>query len=207
MTTKEKILLSAADDFAEKGFHAATIRDICESAGVNIAAVNYHFSSKEALYDKVFDFLFEKVDERVSCQVNLDITTESEWLDEIKKLLRRMLEKSMSTDPHERNLHTLFAQEMLHPSEHFPLIYKRLLSPRLDDIKRLFSYGDIESEEELNICVLSIISIVLSFAEKQALISLFTGNPDFGTNNLDLILENLFAGITASVSYKGKIKE
>lgn len=203
MATKKKILMSASEEFAEKGYHAATIRGICEHAGVNIAAVNYHFSSKEILYDKVFDFLFEKVDERLSCQVNLDIKTESEWLDEIKALLKRMLEKSMSKDPHEKNLHTLFAQEMLHPSEHFPAIYKRLLAPRLEDIKALFAYGDIESEDELNICVLSIVSIVLSFAEKKALISLLTGNPNFGSDHLDLIVENLFSGIKAGIKFKG----
>jgi AcrR family transcriptional regulator len=47
---KERLLKAAGQIFAEKGFKAATIKEITESAGANIAAVNYYFSSKERLY-------------------------------------------------------------------------------------------------------------------------------------------------------------
>ena len=47
---KERLLKAGGQIFAEKGFKAATIKEITESAGVNIAAVNYYFSSKERLY-------------------------------------------------------------------------------------------------------------------------------------------------------------
>jgi len=48
-------LLDAAEGlFAEKGFAATSIREITVAAGCNIAAVNYHFRSKEALYHEVF---------------------------------------------------------------------------------------------------------------------------------------------------------
>ena len=36
--------------FAEKGFQAATIREISSRAGANLAAVNYHFQGKDRLY-------------------------------------------------------------------------------------------------------------------------------------------------------------
>ena len=49
-TTKAKLLEAAGEEFADKGFEKATIRGICELAGANIAAVNYHFGDKEQLY-------------------------------------------------------------------------------------------------------------------------------------------------------------
>jgi AcrR family transcriptional regulator len=48
--TKDRILEAAGQIFAEKGFRNATVRDICQSAQANLAAVNYHFGDKERLY-------------------------------------------------------------------------------------------------------------------------------------------------------------
>ena len=51
--TRDKVLESAAEVFAEVGFHNATIREICSRAGANVAAVNYHFRDKLGLYTEV----------------------------------------------------------------------------------------------------------------------------------------------------------
>jgi TetR/AcrR family transcriptional regulator, regulator of cefoperazone and chloramphenicol sensitivity len=51
--TRDKILNAAGEVFAEQGFEGATIRSITERAGVNVAAVNYHFRDKAELYTLV----------------------------------------------------------------------------------------------------------------------------------------------------------
>ena len=51
--TRDKILSAAAEVFAKQGFEGATIRAITERAGVNVAAVNYHFRDKAELYARV----------------------------------------------------------------------------------------------------------------------------------------------------------
>lgn len=50
-----RIFSAAETVFAKRGFDAATLREITEAAGVNIAAVNYYFSSKEELVRQVLD--------------------------------------------------------------------------------------------------------------------------------------------------------
>jgi AcrR family transcriptional regulator len=47
---RTRLMESAGEIFAEKGFRAATVRDICSAAGANIAAVNYYFGDKMAMY-------------------------------------------------------------------------------------------------------------------------------------------------------------
>ncbi|MDX2153664.1 MAG: TetR/AcrR family transcriptional regulator [Bryobacteraceae bacterium] len=52
--TKSAILDAAEQLFAEEGFDGASLRAITARAGVNLAAVNYHFHSKESLIAAVF---------------------------------------------------------------------------------------------------------------------------------------------------------
>lgn len=51
--TKDTILDAAETLFAEQGFAATSLRQLTQRAGVNVAAVNYHFGSKEELVKEV----------------------------------------------------------------------------------------------------------------------------------------------------------
>jgi len=63
-STQRKILNAAGEVFAEQGFKAATVRDICKRADVhNLAAVNYYFGDKEKLYQAVVRLAFQGSEE------------------------------------------------------------------------------------------------------------------------------------------------
>lgn len=51
--TKQRILDAAEHLFARNGYHATSLRGITTTADANLAAVNYHFGSKEALLEAV----------------------------------------------------------------------------------------------------------------------------------------------------------
>lgn len=59
--TRSRILDAAASMFAKNGVANTTLREITRAAKVNMAAVNYHFGSKEALANAVFRDLAERV--------------------------------------------------------------------------------------------------------------------------------------------------
>lgn len=62
--TREKVLDTAERLFAERGFDGASLRAITSGAGVNLAAVNYHFRSKNDLIHEVFSRSLRPVNAR-----------------------------------------------------------------------------------------------------------------------------------------------
>ena len=53
--TRQQLLEVAGQLFAEQGYARATSKEICELAGTNLAAVNYHFGGKDGLYAAVLE--------------------------------------------------------------------------------------------------------------------------------------------------------
>lgn len=61
--TASRILSTATRFFADKGYDGTSVKDICDAAGVNIAAIHYHFGSKENLYGQIIQqFAAERLD-------------------------------------------------------------------------------------------------------------------------------------------------
>jgi len=57
MNTDKKIRQAALELFLEKGYEGTSIRNIAGKANINIALLNYHFNSKENLFDSIFSEL------------------------------------------------------------------------------------------------------------------------------------------------------
>jgi AcrR family transcriptional regulator len=74
--TKERILHAAEDLFAQHGFAGTSLRQVTSRADVNIAAVNYHFGSKENLVHEVFKHRMDQMSEKRL--TNLALATEKD---------------------------------------------------------------------------------------------------------------------------------
>lgn len=62
--TKDRILGAAEELFAQHGFAGTSLRQVTSRADVNIAAVNYHFGSKENLVNEVFRRRMDEMSEQ-----------------------------------------------------------------------------------------------------------------------------------------------
>lgn len=60
-STRDQLLETAGSLFAEHGFKGTSIKMIAEATGQNIAAVNYHFGSKQKLLISTLKFVLEKI--------------------------------------------------------------------------------------------------------------------------------------------------
>jgi len=86
--SRSRLVSAALRLFAEKGFEAATTREICEAAGANISAIRYYFGDKAGLYRTAFT---EPLGEK-SCHANLAAYGNLPLPEAIKLLFRDFLE-------------------------------------------------------------------------------------------------------------------
>ncbi|PVZ20212.1 MULTISPECIES: TetR/AcrR family transcriptional regulator [unclassified Pseudomonas] len=105
--TVERILDAAEQLFADKGFAETSLRVITAKAGVNLAAVNYHFGSKKALIQAVFSrFLgpfcasLERELEARAC--------EPESAASLEELLEMLVDQAMAVEPRSHNDLSIF---------------------------------------------------------------------------------------------------
>lgn len=62
--TRQRLLEVATELFARKGFAETTVRELTKRAGCNVAAISYHFGSKEKLYEAVLIGTFRELAQR-----------------------------------------------------------------------------------------------------------------------------------------------
>ncbi|MDF7807694.1 TetR/AcrR family transcriptional regulator [Pontiellaceae bacterium B12219] len=131
-TTKKRLIYAASKIFAEKGFHDATIAEICEAAEANIAAVNYHFGDKENLYREVWAFLFEKSALEHPLPTALPETEPERWL---RNFIRSRIEEIFDTGICSR-LPQLLHRVMGEHTEIHDIIFETYLRPGHELVSR-----------------------------------------------------------------------
>ena len=62
--TKDRILDAAESLFARQGFSSTSLRSVIAEAGVNLAAVHYHFGPREELIRAVFARRFDPINRK-----------------------------------------------------------------------------------------------------------------------------------------------
>lgn len=87
---KARILAAAKRLFAQKGFTATSIRQICEEAGVNVALVSYHFGGKEKLLEAVYANFFPDLSQyKVFDEIQDPLVLLQEMIKQFLLLMRR----------------------------------------------------------------------------------------------------------------------
>jgi L,D-transpeptidase YbiS len=98
-STAQRILDTAVELFAEKGFEQTSIRDITQAAGVNIAAINYHFGSREALVHAVAERYLTPLCQDMERQFDdYDASATELSLEDLLELMIRSMLKAVEQD-------------------------------------------------------------------------------------------------------------
>jgi TetR/AcrR family transcriptional regulator, regulator of cefoperazone and chloramphenicol sensitivity len=136
--TRERLLQAAGEVFARSGFREATVREICQLADANVAAVNYHFGNKEGLYSSVLKYAMRSAMQKFPLDMGLnEKSTPLERLDAfVRSFLLRVLDEGRPAW-HGK----LMAREVAEPTTALDQVVEEIIQPlqaRLIDIVREF---------------------------------------------------------------------
>lgn len=175
---KERLLNEAETLFAEKGYHAVTVREITEAARCNLAAVNYHFGSKRNLYLEVFHSRWIPRAKRIfeSFEASLD-GSESPSIDETISALAKAYVEGPLPEELRRHHYQLVARELFHPTEAFELVVEEVMRPSFrrlaERLQAALPAG--QEQEELTLSMMSIFALILYFNFARVAVTRLTG--------------------------------
>ncbi|MGD0192103.1 MAG: CerR family C-terminal domain-containing protein [Rhizomicrobium sp.] len=135
-STRERVLETAGEIFAEKGFDRTTSKEICGRAGANVAAVNYYFGSIDGLYACVLDeaqrrfITYDAIVAAVAAQAGAK--------EKLRALIGLAVARLTSTGKSGWAMRVI-AREMAAPSEAFMALRRREILPRALLMKSLVS--------------------------------------------------------------------
>jgi len=168
-STRERVLQAAGEIFAEHGFRDATVREICNKANVNLASVNYHFRSKEALYGEVLAFAFQESNDKHPLTVAADplARPEDRLHDFIQTFFRRLMD-----DSHESWQGRLTAREIMDPTAALDRVVETWIRPRFELLNDIVPKILCTKLDPLDIqrCLLSIIGQCLVYRHSRSVI-------------------------------------
>jgi AcrR family transcriptional regulator len=191
--TRERILDTAEALFAQKGYQAVSIREITRCSECNLAAVNYHFGTKENLYLEVFRQRWIPRARRV--QENFrTLLARYGWASAdnvVRALAESFLEGPLSDEERLRH-HQLMAREMAQPTAAFEVAAEEVMRPFFQELESRFTsvLPAGFDHDALLLDILSIFSMVLYFNFARVAVSRLTGrryNPDFRAQLVDHI--------------------
>jgi AcrR family transcriptional regulator len=159
--TREKLLEVAGPIFADRGYQATTIREICAGAGANVAAINYHFGDKLGLYTEVLQQSVRAA-QLIAVQNTLDQDTPPEKI--LRALIRARL-RSVSGDDLPDWHSRLLAHELAQPTPALRQIIEKIARPICKRLLELIGgmIGLPAKDENTRLCAISVVGQVLAY--------------------------------------------
>jgi AcrR family transcriptional regulator len=187
--TRDKLLEAAGQAFAERGYDGATIRGICKEAGANVAAVNYYFKDKLALYTEVL--------RRVAQAKNVDavraaLEQESSPEDALREAIRarlRGLYGAKRPDWHFRIASREFAQ----PTPAISEVIDKIMRPIYDRMREVVGKiaGRTADDDQTRLCTHSIIGQLMHYILGGPVIQCLWPEMQMTPERIDLVADHI----------------
>ena len=154
---RRRLLLAALEKIGEKGYENASVREIADAAGQNLAAISYYFGSKEKLYAEVLDgigaflrSLIGPLAEESRAKLDAGTLDPAGAVAALKKVLGLLLGRQLGTSEFDK-IRLVMMREQAAPSESFDILYQKSLKPLHQIFCRLLAVATGDEPESMNV--------------------------------------------------------
>jgi AcrR family transcriptional regulator len=167
--TRTRLLEAAGETFAELGYRATTVREICRRAGANIAAINYHFGDKERLYEAVLTYTAEQSMKRIPIGGEADPGAGP--AERLESFIRGYIER-MLNEGRPAWFGKLVAREMFEPTEALDKVAKNFATPQYQRLRAIVGelLGPGASDALVRWCAFSVIGQCLFYKHARPVV-------------------------------------
>jgi AcrR family transcriptional regulator len=188
--TEKRLLEAAGEIFAEHGYRAATVRQICEKAKANIAAVNYYFGDKEGLYMAVLRSVHRASADKYPPNLAMSPTTTPEQ--KLRAYVRSLLLRIF--DDGRPGWHTkIMMREMLEPTRALDMLVEegaRPLHQQLSSIVREL-LGSTADDEVVRLSSLSVVSQCVYYRRARPVIARLYPQQRYDSKEVEKLTEHI----------------
>jgi AcrR family transcriptional regulator len=186
---QERLLEAAEQVFAERGFKAASIREISKLANANVAAVNYHFGDKERLYIEAVKYAHR------GCTQGEPFP---EWpvgtpaVDKLRDFIHVMVSRMMQ--PASVQSLQLMMREMAQPTAACVEVVQEYIRPIADKLIAIMAEllpGTTEEKQAL--IAFSIVGQCLFYRNHRAIAAMLIGEEQFARYQIEQVADHIFA--------------
>jgi AcrR family transcriptional regulator len=184
--TQQRLLEAAGEVFAERGYHNATVREICFKANANVAAVHYHFGDKDGLYASVLQHTFKSAMEKHPLPP-AEGTPEEQLHAHVRAMLRRIFDEGRPSW-HGK----LIAREMADPTRAIDSLVEQIRTnqQRLSAVIRQLISPD-EDEDTVFRCTFSVSGQCLFYYHCRAILGRLRPELQCGAGTIDDLAEHI----------------
>ncbi len=206
LSTRQRLLETAGEVFAEQGYRNATIREICRRAKSNVAAINYHFGDKENLYAEVLRYAAAAADEIAPLALGLpaDLTPEARLYAFVRSLLKRLL--GQGRDAWHAKLMT---REMVDPTNALEQVVEHSYRPQFEkllSIVRELVDGEMDGNT-LRLCAMSIVGQCVHYYHVRPVITRLQPELKYRPEDIELLAEHVTQFSLAAIRHLSRGKE
>ena len=172
--TRAQLIEAALDIFGRLGYEGATTRQIAKAANANLAAIVYHFGSKEALYLAVAEHVIESILVRIGPTLakaaeSAAIETPEAARTALHDLIGTLVDVLLGAAEAERWARFI-VREQLQPTAAFDIIYNYMDYAISTALRMVATILNVPEDEEIRLRAITVLGQVLVFRVAQTLV-------------------------------------